>query len=178
MELLAKNSELLEILTIIRSLKLNDCWLCAGTISNYIWNYLAAKETDHTNDVDVVFFDPMISYEETLTIEKNLKRCRPDFSWEVKNECYMHIHSPNTKAYTSSRDAIAKFPEKCTAIGARLNDANEIELFVPYGIEDIINFRVAPTPHFANDPLRMALFKQRVAKKTGKVNGQQSKSID
>ena len=39
-ELFSKNSDIMEILAIINQLNLNDCWLCAGTLRNYVWNYL------------------------------------------------------------------------------------------------------------------------------------------
>ena len=42
----------------------------------------------------------------------------------------MNIHSPNTEKYISSTDAVSKFPEKCTAIAARLNDYQELEVFI------------------------------------------------
>ena len=44
----------------------------------------------------------------------------------------MHGHSPHTLPYTSSRDAISKYPERCTAIGARLDEEGQLEVFLPY----------------------------------------------
>lgn len=35
------NSDIMKILAIIKSLPLNDCWLCAGTLRNFIWNKLS-----------------------------------------------------------------------------------------------------------------------------------------
>ena len=63
----------------------------------------------------------------------------------------MNIHSPNTEKYVSSTDAVSKFPEKCTAIAARLNDNQELEVFIPFGTNDLTNFRVSPTPHYFSD---------------------------
>ncbi len=43
----------------------------------------------------------------------------------------MNILSPNTEKYLSSLQiAVSKFPEKCTAIAARLNDNQELEVFI------------------------------------------------
>ena len=43
-----------------------DSWLAAGSVRNFIWNYLSNQPGfDKETDVDVIFFDPAISYEET-----------------------------------------------------------------------------------------------------------------
>ena len=60
----------------------------------------------------------------------------------------MHIHSPSTKPYTSSKDAMSKYPERCTAVGLRLLEDEELDLFTAYGLEEIVRFQVYPTPHF------------------------------
>ena len=52
----------------------------------------------------------------------------------------MHLHSPHTVPYTSSRDAMSKYPERCTAIGLRLNAEATLELFAPYGLGGYFNF--------------------------------------
>ena len=44
-KLIKQNSELMALLKIIHSFQLNDCWLCAGTIRNYIWDYLSLLQT-------------------------------------------------------------------------------------------------------------------------------------
>lgn len=165
--LLEKDQKMMEILTIINDLNLADTWLCAGTIRNYLWNILSGKEGfDESTDVDVVFFDPAISYEETVSIEAKLKKAHPQYQWELKNQVYMHIHNPKTPPYQNSRNAIASFPEQCTAIGLRLEPStHQLELFAPYGIQDIVAFIVRPTPYFLADSERMEMYHQRMEKK-------------
>lgn len=156
------NPSIKEILHIVAGLGLKDTWLCAGTIRNFIWNGYCF---DQDTDVDVVFFDPAISYEETLKLERDLRIQYPAYRWELKNQVYMHIHSPYTLPYQSAREAMEKFPERCTAIGARLRAGHQLELFAPFGLEDIYAYRVQPTPHFRADESRMALYRARMAKK-------------
>ncbi|MGT2846929.1 nucleotidyltransferase family protein [Streptococcus massiliensis] len=154
-----------EILEIIQSLQLNDSWLCAGTIRNYIWNVLTDKLAfDEETDVDVIFYDPAISYEETLILEKRLQTDYPQYKWELKNQVYMHVHSPETQPYTDSRDAMSKYPERCTAVGLRLTNQGE-EFYCPYGWEEIFQMEVHPTPHFRNNPQRLQLYQTRQLKK-------------
>ena len=38
-----ENPDMMAILTIIRNLELNDSWLAAGSIRNFIWNLLSDK---------------------------------------------------------------------------------------------------------------------------------------
>lgn len=75
-KLIKQNSELMALLKIIHSFQLNDCWLCAGTIRNYIWDYLSTGNTSsniNLSDIDVIFFDKNISYERTVEIENQIK---------------------------------------------------------------------------------------------------------
>ena len=97
LEAFRKNLDMMIILTIIRNLELTDSWLAAGSVRNFIWNLLSDKSPfDHETDVDVIFFDPDISYEETLSLEKKLREDFPQYQWELKNQVYMHQHSPHT----------------------------------------------------------------------------------
>lgn len=166
LERLGQDQAIREILEIIRSLRLEDSWLAAGSVRNFIWNILSGKPGfDAETDVDVIFFDPTVSYEKTLQLEMELRKAFPAYSWELKNQVYMHIHSPNTQPYTSSKDAMSKYPECCTAIGLRLLENDKLELFAPYGLADIRAFQVRPTPHFLADAERKKLYMERLSKK-------------
>lgn len=165
-----ENHDMMAILTIIRDLELKDSWLAAGSVRNFIWNLLSDKSAfDRETDVDVIFFDPDVSYEETLAIENKLREDFPQYQWELKNQVYMHQHSPHTAPYRNSCDAMSKYPERCTAVGLRLHTDATLELFAPYGLEDILNFQVAPTPHFLENQERM--IKSVYLRKTGEKNG-------
>ena len=77
-----ENPDMMTILTIIRNLGLKDSWLAAGSVRNFIWNLLSDKSPfDSETDVDVIFFDPDVSYEETLAIESKLKEDFPQYQW-------------------------------------------------------------------------------------------------
>ena len=75
LEAFRENSDMMPILETIRNLGLKDSWLAAGSVRNFIWNLLSDKSPfDCETDVDVIFFDPDISYEETLSLEKNVRQ--------------------------------------------------------------------------------------------------------
>ncbi|WP_394405927.1 nucleotidyltransferase family protein [Streptococcus sp. 20-1249] len=161
-----QDADVQQILQIIKHLHLKDSWLCAGSVRNFIWNVLSDKPGfDRETDVDVIFYDPAISYEETCQLENELRRAFPQYCWELKNQVYMHVHNPNTLPYTDSRDAMSKYPETCTAIGLRLDENNGLELFAPYGLQVIEAFRVEPTPHFLADKERRQVYNARLKKK-------------
>ena len=86
-----ENQDMMAILTIIRKLELTDSWLAAGSVRNFIWNLLSDRPAfDRETDVDVIFFDPDVSYEETLAIENKLRADFSQYQWELKNQVYMH----------------------------------------------------------------------------------------
>ncbi|NAP01518.1 hypothetical protein FRY77_36880, partial [Halomonas sp. MG34] len=80
------------------------------------------------------------------------------------NEARMHMVNHFTP-YTSSEDAISKFPETATALGVRLNHEDQIILTAPCGIKDVVDLKVKPTPYFAKSSDRMAIYKERIKKK-------------
>ena len=77
----------------------------------------------------------------------------------------MHLHSPHTVPYTSSCDAMSKYPEQCTAIGLRLHADATIELFAPLWSRGYFEFSGFPTPHFLENEDRMKLYQERLSKK-------------
>lgn len=80
LEAFRKNPDMMAILTIIQNLELTDSWLAAGSVRNFIWNLLSDKSPfDHETDIGVIFFDPDISYEETLLLEKKLREDFPQY---------------------------------------------------------------------------------------------------
>ena len=163
---LGQDPDIRAILEIIRSLELKDSWLAAGCVRNFIWNLLSERSGfDPDTDVDVIFFDPTYAEAETIELEAKLKADLPRYRWELRNQAYMHRHSPGTAPYKNACEAMSKYPERCTAIGLRLLANDKLELFAPYGLEDIRAFQVRPTPHFLADEERKKLYAQRLSKK-------------
>ena len=167
-KLIENDVEFMEVLSIIEELNLSDCWLCAGSIRNYVWNYLSGKKLNFISDIDVIYYDKNSDYQKALEIEKELNQHYPNHEWEVRNQAHMHAHNfSDEKPYESSFDAISKYPEICTAVAVKKNE-NSIEIMAPYGLEDIFSFQVKATPHFNQDERYFNIYLQRVAKKNWK----------
>lgn len=161
--MIRQSEQLCFILDIIESLNLKDGCLCAGTIRNFVWDHIYQTSTD-TTDIDVIYFDESSKYEDALVIEKSLNLKYPMYHWEVRNQVYMHLHNPNTDAYKSIEDALAHFPEICTAV-AIYKENNQLHLIAPYGVDDILNGVVRPTPYFDTNSDKHSIYFERVNNK-------------
>lgn len=164
---LIENDEwMMNVLQMAKSLELPDWWICAGFVRSKIWDTLHDYEVRTTTpDVDVIYFDPFRKnevYEQLL--KKNLINLDASIPWSVKNQARMHVVN-NMPPYSSSVNAISKFPETATALGVTLDERNNVILTAPCGIEDVLSLQVRPTAHFLESKERLHMYKNRVIKK-------------
>ncbi len=162
-EIIESDRWMIEILKIVRDLKLNDCWIGAGFVRNKIWDKKHGKERTELNDIDVIYFDksnPTKEYDSK--IESQLKEINPKLNWSVKNQSRMHIRNGHEQ-YNTCKEAISFWPETATSIAIRLNFENQIECIAPYGLEDLFNLLVKPTSKFD-----LAIYNNRIEKKKWK----------
>jgi hypothetical protein len=152
----------------VAKLDLPDCWIGAGFVRNLVWDHLHGfEQTTPLNDIDVIYFDAAnLSEEIEIRIAVSLELKRPEFTWDVKNQARMHVENGD-QPYSSSIDAIKYWPETATAVAARLWDeeSQRLELAAPYGIDDLVNLVVRPTPAFEE---KREQFYQRLEKKNWK----------
>ncbi|CAM3916777.1 hypothetical protein BAQ48_03725 [Bacillus luti] len=157
---------MMDVLQIAKSLELPDWWICAGFVRSKIWDILHNHEVRTTTpDVDVIYFDSFHkdeAYEQLL--EKKLINLDASIPWSVKNQARMHVVN-NMPPYSSSIDAISKFPETATALGVTLDEQNNVILTSPCGIEDVLSLQVKPTAHFLETKERIHMYNKRVTKK-------------
>ncbi|KMN44958.1 MULTISPECIES: nucleotidyltransferase family protein [Bacillus] len=157
---------MMNVLQMAKSLQLPDWWVCAGFVRSKIWDTLHNYEVrTATPDVDVIYYDSMQkdeAYEQLL--ETKLTNMDATIPWSVKNQARMHVVN-KMLPYSSSVDAISKFPETATALGVTLDEKNNVILTSPCGIEDVLSLQVKPTPHFLETKERIHLYKKRVIKK-------------
>ena len=155
---------MMNILRQVQSLGLPDWCICAGFVRSKVWDKLHGFAPSRLPDVDVVYFDRNHKEEsEEKKIERWLRQLDPSIPWSVKNQARMHIKNGQAP-YTSTADGLANFPEVCTAIGVRMHAHDELELIAPYGIDDLVNLLVRPTPFFMSDEKR-AIYEERLATK-------------
>ncbi|MGJ9459878.1 nucleotidyltransferase family protein [Oceanobacillus sp. CF4.6] len=160
---------MMDILLSAKSLNLPDWWICAGFVRSKIWDTLHNfNERSPIPDIDVIYFEPTnINKMEEKGFEEMLMALMPNIPWSVMNEARMHIHS-NMSPYSSSVDAISKFPETATALGVKLDGKDNVILTAPCGINDVVNLEVKPTPYFKDYKKRVEIYEGRITKKNWK----------
>lgn len=161
---------MMELLNSAKSLDLPDWWICAGFVRSKIWDVLHGFDERTTiPDIDVIYYDRK-SIEKSVEKEHEeiLIRLQPTIPWSVKNQARMHSVN-NSSPYTSSVDAISRFPETATALGVKLDVKNNVILTAPHGIDDVVNLRVKPTPYFCEQKEQMKIYEERIRKKNWQV---------
>lgn len=151
---------MLDVLRVVRDLHLPDCWIGAGFVRNKVWDELHGRERSVLNDVDVIYYDDLkATKEDDALIEHELKLRNVEINWSVKNQSRMHLRNKHEQ-YKDCKHAISFWPETATAVAVRLNDVDQIECIVPYGLKDVFDLVVMPTPKF-----NLAIYQGRIQKK-------------
>jgi uncharacterized protein len=168
-QLIKEDEWMMNILRVVKSLNLPDWWVCAGFIRSKIWDTLHGfKERTPIPDIDVIYFDDTNMDElEEKKFEIRLRNILPNIPWSVKNEARMHIVN-NIPPYSSSVDAISKFPETATSLGVKLDEKDDIILVAPWGVDDVINLEVKPTPYFQESKELSQIYEERITRKNWK----------
>lgn len=157
-----ENNNLMQDLRIVRSLELPKCYIAAGYIRNYVWDRLHGYEprAEH-DDIDVVYFDVSDRSEtRDLRIEQQLIQTTGCTKWSVKNQARMHIRN-EAEPYSSIEDALSRWPETATAVAARLNHEDQLEICAPHGLDDLFQLIVRQSPFFED----RQLFAERIRSK-------------
>ncbi|MFZ0371158.1 MAG: nucleotidyltransferase family protein [Halobacillus sp.] len=138
---------MMDILKAVKTLNLPDWWICAGFVRSKIWDVIHNYNwRTPLPDIDVIYFDTNnVCEAEEEKIEENLKTIITSIPWSVKNQARMHTKSGMTP-YSSSVDGISNFPETVTSLGVKINENDDVILTAPWGVDDVVNLEVRPTP--------------------------------
>lgn len=164
-ELIKNDPWMMDTLRTVQKLELPDGWISAGFIRSKIWDTLHDFSVrTKLNDIDVIYYDSMnIEEEREKEFERILNGLDSTLPWSVKNQARMHVLN-DFPPYTSSTDGIAHFPETATALGVRLDEQRKLLLAAPYGVRDVLEMEVLPTPAFQESALKQ-VYLDRVTKK-------------
>ncbi|ROR98014.1 hypothetical protein EDC56_3686 [Sinobacterium caligoides] len=156
--LLSNDNERMEVLAAVESLNLNEAYIAAGFLRNLYWDSIHNKSTQ-LNDVDVIFFDDSdTDLTQEREAENTLKAKYPNYEWQVKNQAFMHIKNGDAP-YQNILDAMSHWPEKETAIAARINHG-VINIVAAFGLSSLYQ------GHITHNPKRdKAIFLNRVQSK-------------
>ncbi|WP_196888455.1 nucleotidyltransferase family protein [Aureivirga sp. CE67] len=159
-QIIENDEWMIHVLKIVRDLNLKDCWIGAGFVRNKIWDVKHHKSRTKLNDIDVIYFDKSnTSKERDEVLENKLKENFPKLNWSVKNQARMHIKN-GQNPYKDCEEAISFWPETATSIAVRINSRNKIEYIAPYGLDDLFQLKVKPSPK-----CDLKIYKSRIEKK-------------
>lgn len=142
-----------------RSLALRDWMLVSGAIYQTVWNRRTARPSGHgLKDVDLVWFDPEdLSFEAEDRVIRRAEAVFADLPVpvELRNQARVHLWfetrfgSPYAPL-TSSAESLLRYASICHAVGARLGDDGELEVYAPFGLDDVFALRIRPNRVLAN----------------------------
>lgn len=160
--LLASDPGCMRVLAQVRDLALPDCWVGAGFVRNRVWNHLHGRTPPALDgDIDVIWFDARrITQERDLILERRLRSQDGSRAWSVKNQARMHRRNGDSP-YLSATDAMRYWPETATAVGVRLDEQGAVEVAAPFGLDDLFDLLVRPTPRFTGEKYPVYLERQR-----------------
>jgi uncharacterized protein len=151
---------------------LPDCWLVAGCVAQTVWNDAFGRPAGHgISDIDLVYFDGAdLSAEAEARHAERIRTLFADLGlWvDVKNEARVHLwyaekFGKALAPYVSTEDAITTFPTTATAVGVQPH-ANELRVFSPYGLSDLLGLIVRPNKKQITRPIYDAKVKKWLAR--------------
>ncbi|MNW51038.1 hypothetical protein D3C74_285090 [compost metagenome] len=158
-EAIRQQTEMMADLRLVAELGLPQGCIAAGYIRNFVWDVLHGYTVrTPLQDADVLYFDPLCLDEEAeKAYDAKLRERNPRLNWSAKNQARMHLRN-GAAPYLSVEDAMKRWPETATAVGARLDAEGEVEILAPLGLADLLSLQVRQGPYFHDD----AVFRQRV----------------
>jgi len=146
-----------------RGLGLLDGAIGAGFVRQPVWDHLHGYQpSEKFADIDVLYFDASdITPVRDLQLEQELARRLAGVPWSVKNQARMHLRN-GEPPYRNTKDAIAHWLERSAAVAVALEARAPEPLLTPYGLDDLLNLVVAPTPSGAH---RAQAYRHRLREK-------------
>jgi uncharacterized protein len=146
--ILTGNNYLIEVIKILSNDPSEQFYVGAGAIAQTVWNYHFGNElTFGIDDIDIVYFNnnDLSENAESNIIERlSLKLKQFPFVIDIKNQARVHLWYKKKFGYNivqiaSIKDAIDRWPTTATAIGVRLNNKNDLEIYSPFGLDDLFS---------------------------------------
>ncbi|MEZ5809972.1 MAG: nucleotidyltransferase family protein [Rhizobiaceae bacterium] len=142
-----------EALERARTLDLPDWWIVSGALYNSVWNALTGRPSGHgVKDVDLFYFDAAdLSYdaEDGVIVAGMEVFDSLPVPVEIRNEARVHLwyekkFKRKCPPYRDCRHAIDHFASKTHSVAVKLRPDDGLDLYAPYGLDDIFSFRVTP----------------------------------
>ena len=136
----------------VSDLGLSQWCIGAGVIRNIVFDYLDSGSSTPIRDVDVAYFDESdLSEHRDREYEDMLRDRMPDVPWEVTNQAAVHLwfHKKfgcRVPPVRGIEEAVATWPETCTAVAVTKVHKDEYKVYAPCGLEDLFGMVVRRNP--------------------------------
>lgn len=149
------------VLVAVRDSLGDTAWVTGGFVREAVWDRVHEYTIPTpSEDVDIIYFDAEhVSEQNERQKEGQLAEASANIHWSVKNQGRMHSISGG-EPYRSLEDAVKRFPETATAVACRIDKTGQIKILAPYGLADLFDLVVRPTPGFD-----VSRYRARIAKK-------------
>ncbi|SDG77286.1 nucleotidyltransferase family protein [Pelagibacterium luteolum] len=157
--LVGANTELLGMLTVLRDMNLPDAWIVSGAVYQNIWNALTGRPLwTGVKDIDVIYFDDTdLGYEaeDRVIREVDERLPMPPVPIEVRNQARVHLWFAQKFGFEvpsleSSLGSLLRYASRSHAVAVRLEGHGELSVAAPFGLDDILSFRVTPNAAYGN----------------------------
>lgn len=148
--------DLMQVLTTVRGLGLNDWRVFSGAVYQSVWNAVTGRPGGYgIRDYDLGYFDPDTSWDaEDAVIRRVAAAFEPPFRdmVEVRNQARVHLWFEGKfgepyEALTGTDEALARFVAPAFAVGVRLEHDDSISVAAPFGLDDVFSLTLRPNPN-------------------------------
>lgn len=153
--------QLMQLLNVGRTVNLPQWRIVAGCIYQTVWNRLTGRPPrTGINDYDLIYFDNRdLSKEAEAAIEQDIRERLPDLPAPVEARNQARVHTwfesyfgiPYTPL-SCADEAITRYASRHQAVGIRLTEEGLLDIFAPFGLEDIFAMVVRPNYALRNKP--------------------------
>lgn len=147
----------------------------AGAVVQTVWNLQEGRDPMHgIDDMDIAYYDPDTGYaaEDAVIRDWTARLSGLPLRLDIKNQARVHLWYPEhfgqeVAPYLSVEDAIRTWPTTASAIGVRLRPDGTLEVFAPFGLNDLLSRIVRPN----KVRIREAVYRVKAEKWTAKWPG-------
>ena len=146
-------SILFDVVKVMSGLHQADMWLAGGAVRNTVWLELYGTDCHlGIKDFDIAFFDKDSGREREAEMKAFLSSHLPGWEFDVKNQASFAVWRKGRFPFESTADGISSWLLTTAAVGVALNKNDELDILSPYGLGDLFNGIVRPTPRQADNP--------------------------
>ena len=161
-QVIQSNATVAEVLKRMPDLPIADAWLAGGCLFQTVWNVLRGDLPSRgIRDYDVFYFDATdISKEAEQRINRQADSLFSSLGCEIemRNQARVHLWYEEefcVSGYSKlgcSTDGIDRFLAVCCMVAVRPARGGGIDLYAPFGVDDVFGLIMRPNPAFPKLP--------------------------